>query len=47
MKFIIENWGLIATAGWAICEILARLPQVKANSTTQAVINWVQTLFKK
>jgi len=36
-EFITENWGLIATALFAISEILAAIPSIGANSIFQMV----------
>ena len=38
-ELIKENWMVIATALFAISEVLALIPKIKANSVFQAVYN--------
>jgi hypothetical protein len=46
IKFIIENWAVIATALFAISEVLALIPSVKSNSIFQVILSLL-TRFKK
>ena len=47
-NFVGSNWqsivdaiAAISTAGWAICEVLARIPSIKANTTFEVIYNWL------
>jgi len=46
IKFIGENWALIATLLWCVSELLSMIPKVKANSIFQLVFNWLSTQKK-
>jgi hypothetical protein len=39
INFIINNWALIATALWAVSEVLAQIPNIKSNSIFQLIYN--------
>ena len=44
MEFIQAHWALFATILWAISEILAAIPNIKANSVFQLVYGLVKQL---
>lgn len=37
MNFVVQNWEVIATALFAVSEVLALIPGVKANSVFQVL----------
>lgn len=39
MQYIIDHWGVIATALLAVSEALALIPGLKSNGIVQAIIN--------
>lgn len=42
MKFLTENWAIIATALLAVSEVVALIPSVKANSIFQLITGWLK-----
>lgn len=46
MNFLTENWGTIATALFALSEVLALVPGIKSNSIFQLALNLLKTLKK-
>lgn len=46
-QFIFENWGLIATALFAISEVLAVIPSIGANSVFQLIKAWLKNAAGK
>lgn len=46
MEFITENWGAIATALFAVSEVLSLIPQVKSNSIFQLLTGWLKIIKK-
>ena len=42
MNFVLDNWGVIATALLAISEVLALVPSIKANSIYQLVTGFLK-----
>lgn len=47
MDFIIDNWGLIATALFAVSEVIANIPAVKANSLFQMLYGLLKKVANK
>ena len=42
MNFVVENWTVIATALFAVSEVLALIPSIKANSLFQIVTGFLK-----
>lgn len=47
MQFIIDNKAVILGALFALSEVLALIPNIKANSIFQLVVNGIKTLAGK
>lgn len=47
MQFIIDHWAVIATALWGICEVLALIPSIKANSVFTLIYDAIKKVVPK
>ena len=47
IDFIVDNWGAIATALFAISEVIANIPAVKANSLFQMLYGLLKKIVNK
>jgi hypothetical protein len=43
IDFLWNNWAVIATALFAVSEVLASIPAVKSNSVFQFLFGWLKT----
>lgn len=46
MNFITTNWAVIATALFAVSEVLALVPSVKSNGVFQLLLNLLKNFSK-
>jgi hypothetical protein len=40
------NWGIIATVMWGVCELLNQIPQIKANTIGQMILQGIMAAIK-
>ncbi len=45
VSFLVANKALILGAGWAICEVLCKVPNVESNSVFELVQNGIKKLM--
>ena len=45
VSFLVANKALILGAGWALCEILVKIPSVESNSTFELIQNGIKKLM--
>lgn len=42
IKFVQDNWGIIASVLLGVSELLGNIPSVKSNSVFQLLFSWLQ-----
>ena len=47
LNFIWNNGAYFLAGGWVVCEILAQIPSIKANSVFQFIFSWFQSKHPK
>lgn len=47
MEWLQNNWAVIATVLWGICEVLANVPSIKSSSVFQLIYNLLKSVLGK
>lgn len=45
VQFLVANKAIILGAGWAICEVLVKVPGIESNSVFELVQNGIKKLM--
>lgn len=47
VAFLKTNWQWFVLAGWFACQILAKIPRVRANTDVEAILNFLKPLWRR